>query len=267
MSTSGFKPKGPAYAQGLTVYHWAPVLDITKVRAAGYSYIRQKATEGTALIDDSFTPTLAQCHANNFPILPFHFFHPSIGPVEQADFFYSVAKACTLGPSADFEDDDKEPAQAIPQLAAFLTECHRLWEVWPDIYTNPSFWQEHYTIYVEAQNRAGQSIFDFSVCPLSIANYGVQQPGIPHPWPIPVAADPALKIDEVLGWTYWQVAEEIPGVPGVSGNPDYEVFNGSASALPLLLKQNPVGADDPNNPPADAVARMWRTLVLKGYNP
>ena len=55
----------------------------------------------------------------------------------------------------------------------------------------------------------------FESLPLWVANYGVNCPGLPANWG---------------GWSFWQYADNT-GVPGISGNVDGDVFNGSLQDL------------------------------------
>jgi len=207
-------PAAPAsgLVQGLTTYaNGAAVTDLSAVQAAGYQFIRQKATEGTDFVDPTWDSTLEQALNLNFPIVPFHYFHPAMDAEAQASFYYDTASEANMPPSVDFETTDNlSPGQAVAQLADFETASEEQWGEYPTIYTNPSFWQEGYSQYLAQAQKEGKEPFDFSQAGLAIAQYDAASPTIPAPF---------------SGATQWQAAKEISGVPGIEGHPDLEYSN------------------------------------------
>jgi hypothetical protein len=203
-------PSAGAPLMGLTTYaNGAPVTSIIDIKEAGYSFVRQKATEGVAYTDPTFYNTADQAVSAGFPIIPFHYFRPSINPGDQAQYYYSVAGGkVNMPPSVDFETTDYlDPGAALDQLAGFEEESRGLWGSYPSIYTSPSFWNDAYSSYLERARRNGKTPFDFSQVGLNIAQYGVAAPTIPAPF---------------QGASFWQAQKEISNVPGVAGRPDLE---------------------------------------------
>jgi lysozyme len=83
------------------------------------------------------------------------------------------------------------------------------------IYANPSF--------VNDLLKNSSTLKNY---PLFIANYGVDQPNVPNPW------------DK---WDFWQYSES-GRVPGINGNVDMDLFNGTADDLTKY--QNSVRASE-----------------------
>jgi hypothetical protein len=95
----------------------------------------------------------------------------------------------------------------------------------PMVYTGAFFWDDNV-----------QSA-DFAGLPLVIAWYGTDCPGIPDAW---------------SNWTIHQYTSSA-SVPGVSGDVDADVFNGSLAALQALAGAGgDDGGGDPPPPPDDA---------------
>jgi len=65
-----------------------------------------KATEGTSLEDKSFASNWAGAQAAGLLRGAYHFYHPSVDPIEQADFFLSKVVTCELPPVLDVEATD-----------------------------------------------------------------------------------------------------------------------------------------------------------------
>jgi GH25 family lysozyme M1 (1,4-beta-N-acetylmuramidase) len=221
--------------QGITAYSYAPITDGHALKSAGYVFAMYKGTEGIGYKDLTYPKALAECVAAAVALSPFHFFHPIADPVIQARFFFNYVGIQSLAPSIDFEEDDGQPATATAKLVDHVQEVRALFGVWPYVYSNPSFWSEHYALYLRSTNAP----FDFTLCGLMIANWGAISPRIPAPW---------------KDWAAWQDAKEISGVPGVNGHPDHMLWNG---ALPIP------GGSSPAPAPPDAVDRLWRRALLE----
>ena len=90
------------YVEGIDVSWYQKKIDWKQVATSKvFAFI--KATEGTNLEDKSFASNWSG--AQNAGLLrgAYHFFHPSVDPIDQAEFFLSTVVTCELPPVLDVE--------------------------------------------------------------------------------------------------------------------------------------------------------------------
>jgi GH25 family lysozyme M1 (1,4-beta-N-acetylmuramidase) len=213
---------GTAQAAGLPtgpdVSRWqhGTAISWSAVKASGQSFVFVKATEGSGYTNAYFAADWAQSRAVGLYRGAYHFARPSStsgSALAQARHFVKVAGthrgAGDLPPVLDLESDGGLSAAALATWTQqWLTEATRLTGRTPIIYTYPSFWKVQ---------MAGTAMF--AEYPLWIADYsGTSAPTTLGIWKT---------------WTFWQV-NNTTTMPGISGNVDFNRFNGSASALARL---------------------------------
>ena len=201
-----------ALPEGVDTSHYqhSPSLDWSAVRNSGVRFAFLKATEGSSYTDPWFAADWAATKKVGLYHGAYHFARPSVGSAgAQAKYFVSKigaqTTAGTLPPVLDLEATGGLSAgQLITWTQQWLTAVEQLTGRTPMIYVSPAFWK---------YNLANSTAFhDY---PLWIANYGVSQPTVPGGWPT---------------WSFWQGSSS-GRVPGISGNVDTDVFNGSLSQL------------------------------------
>ena len=222
-----------ALPEGVDTSHYqhSPSLDWSAVRNSGVRFAFLKATEGSSYTDPWFAADWAATKKVGIYHGAYHFARPSVGSAAtQAKYFVSrigtQTSPGTLPPVLDLEaTGGLSSGQLITWTQQWLTAVAQLTGRTPMIYVSPAFWK---------YNLANSTAFhDY---PLWIANYGVSQPTVPGGWPT---------------WTFWQGSSS-GRVPGISGNVDTDVFNGSLSQLQKM---------------ALAYAPAPATLALTASNP
>ena len=199
------KTEPVAPIKGIDVSHYQPVIDWKKVKESGVEFVFIKASEYVK--DDRFDAHWAQSKAAGLLRGAYHFFHPNQDPVAQAQLMAtSIGKLekddlpCVL----DLEVSDGQSPDTIEENAQiFLSEIATLTGKSPIVYGSPYF-LESLTLDVSFANH-----------PLWIAHYGVDFPRIPPPWGY---------------WSFWQTADT-GKVPGINGNADTDLFNGTLEQL------------------------------------
>jgi lysozyme len=87
---------GVASAQGMDVSNWQPVQSATSW--SRYHFGFAKATEGTTYKDTTFAANWANMKAAKIHRGAYHFFHPALDPIAQANYFVGVVRAQGLDP-------------------------------------------------------------------------------------------------------------------------------------------------------------------------
>ncbi len=205
---------------GIDVSHYEPGIDWEKVSHANRNdageiefFAFTKASEGLSGTDSLFRRYWREMKASGIPRGAYHFFHPNLDPVAQADHFLGVVGMLERGDLPyvlDLEVSGGVSPRAVADGAVRFLEYvgkHMPAPARPILYASPSFIIEH----THNDRR-------FAEYPLWLANYGVKKPHVPAPW-----AD----------FTFWQYTEhgKMLGVPQVC---DVNQFRGSLSELKKL---------------------------------
>jgi GH25 family lysozyme M1 (1,4-beta-N-acetylmuramidase) len=109
----------------IDIYHGDPVLDFAKVKAAGILGVIHKASQGGAIVDQSYAGRRKLALAAGLKWGAYHFFDFSAAPAAQVDHFLSVADADdeTLV-ALDWENvGAREPSAALAR--AFLEQIEK----------------------------------------------------------------------------------------------------------------------------------------------
>lgn len=213
------------YVPGIDVSYWEGGIDWKKVRGDGFRYMFTKATEGEGYED----PTLDDnwLGAKSVGILrgAYHFFHPNMNPVKQADHFIQAVKKLNdngeLPPVLDLEVTDNQVNQTVIDRAkTWLDRVQQGLGKRPIIYSSPGFLKYNFVV-----PGGGPPLWTKDYV-LWIANYGVSQPLLPKGW---------------LSWIFWQYSET-GKVNGINAAVDLDWFNGTVEDLYKFAGSQPPGA-------------------------
>ncbi|MEU2135081.1 GH25 family lysozyme [Streptomyces sp. NPDC018352] len=209
--------------------------------SAGYSFVFQKATQGTGYRDPQFAGDFAGASRAGLMVAPYHFYDSGSGAA-QADHFIRTAKAAGY--------DGKRPGQLPPvvdlekirgrcpagvnntQVAAFLAKTRQAFGVNPIVYTSKDF----------ADTCLRGNVSALANSPLWQPRYGS---GTREPAPIGGRY-----------WSIWQYTEN-GSVPGLRGRADVNVYKGTLTQLRTLAHLAPgqsptrpgTGPTTPTTPP------------------
>ena len=200
------------YVEGIDVSWYQKKIDWKEVATSKvFAFI--KATEGTGHEDKSFASNWSG--ARNAGLLrgAYHFFHPGVDPIEQAEFFLSKVVTCELPPVLDVEASDNVASARLIQgvntwVEHVATRLRR-----PLIYASPSFWQRLPASEIEQK------------ADLWIAEWEIEHPEKMGNWP---------------GWSFWQYTSR-GEVPGITGSVDLNRFNGTIDDLHAYLTRTADG--------------------------
>jgi lysozyme len=187
-------------------------------KAAGISFAFLKATEGGDRVDDNFADNWRKAKAAGVPRGAYHFYYFCRTAVDQANWFirHVPRERSALPPVLDMEWNPQSPTCKLrpdsetvrSEMRTFLTMVERHYGKKPIIYTSLDFFEDN-------------NLSTFRDYPY---------------WLRSVAGHPD---DKYSGhpFTFWQYTGT-GVVPGVTGNADINVFNGSQSAWKKWLKAN-----------------------------
>lgn len=224
---------GIVFAQrplGIDVSDYQGTIDWSSVRTSGVAFAWAKATEGVTFNATTFANNEANARTAGVLIGAYHFARPDVnigtaGADQEAAHFWGVVSNYVKGGGAylmPMLDIEQAPGTSYSQtsLSAWVNEwCQDIVNaaaangvsVHPVVYT--------YISYASTWLDSGVTQW-----PLWMANYNGQNPqtGGPNataPW---------------SAWNVWQYSST-GTVPGISGNCDLDVFNGTSSTLSTLV--------------------------------
>ena len=172
------------------------------------SFVFIKATEGISRQDPSFERNWKTIKNTQLIRGAYHFYYPSRDALKQARNFITQVKLIKgdLPPVVDIEHSRGRSRKKICEgLSAFLKELENKYKVKPLIYTNLSFYNDYL---------AGE----FDQYPLWISCYFDED---------------RFRTSCNHKWIFWQYSE-LGNVNGISGNVDFNVFNGNEMDLRKL---------------------------------
>ena len=165
-------------------------------------FIFMKATEGGDLADATFVQNFDSAKAYGFVRGAYHFFNPSSDARKQAEFFIRNVqlKPGDLAPVLDVETKGKNKADLQRSVKTWLDVVEAHYGVKPILYTSYKF----------KENYLSDAAFD--EYPYWIAHYYVD------------------SVRYRGHWEFWQHTD-IGEVPGIEGDVDLNVFNGTLQDL------------------------------------
>jgi GH25 family lysozyme M1 (1,4-beta-N-acetylmuramidase) len=200
---------GSSYAiQGIDVASYQGNVNWTSVKNAGLTFGFNKATEGTGYTNPYFASNWVNMKSAGIIRGAYHFGHPSIDPIAQADFFVNTVHPVSgdLQMALDIEvTDGRTPAQVWSWIQTFIARIKYRTGRPGIIYTGFYFWRDS----------VGNPRNNLN-CPLWLAAYvSNPSPYVPPAWST---------------FSFWQYTSS-GRVSGVSGNVDRDAWNGTLSGL------------------------------------
>jgi len=197
-----------AYEGIIDISHWQNRPKLAAAKAAGFSAVIIKATQGVSATDADYQANLEEAKSNAFLTGAYHFGEPGQG-LAQADFFLDIAKpTADMLVALDFERGSGGPMQ-VQDAVDFVTHIYQSLGRWPVLYGGAVLKQ---------QLSAGGNP-TLSKCPLWLAQYGPTAV-LPRGW---------------ATWTLWQFSDDNynkPAAPVPDVSPvDRDRYGGSADAL------------------------------------
>jgi len=211
--------RGSTRPRGVDVSNYQPSVDWRAVRNSGRRFAFVLASDGPSFTSPTFRSQYRGAKAAHLIRGAYHFGRPGSGTAKaQADRFTRLAgttrDGVTLPPALDMEASPHGPAcygfsprRIVSWIRIFLAEVHRNTGRVGILYTGPGFWQSCTANSTALNHHA-----------LWTADYGVPTPHSYGGWPV---------------WTFWQHSST-GHVPGIPGNVDVDLFNGSGSRLHAL---------------------------------
>jgi len=217
---------------GIDVSHYQGSINWSSVKAAGIEFAWAKASEGTGTGDAYFTANESGAKAAGVPIGAYHFAHPELhAPADEAAHFWITAKDYIKG-GGDYIQPmlDMESFSGLVGASSFSDWANQWCNI---IVSNAAAIGVTIkpVIYVGECNACN---FDTSIAQWIpwIAHYTADDPQTGTPWTSPC---PGCTRWGAGVWKIWQYSST-GSVPGISGNCDRDVFNGtSATMLATLL--------------------------------
>jgi lysozyme len=203
---------------GTDVSKYQGEVDWAKAKANGISFAFLKATEGGDRVDDYFAQNWRQARAVGIPRGAYHFYYFCRTAEDQARWFirHVPKDASALPPVLDMEWNHLSPtcklrppaAKVRSEMRIFLDMVTRHYGKRPIIYTSIDFFEDN-----------GLSSFrDYPFWLRSVSGHPTEKYG-DHPF---------------VFWQYTGTGQ----VPGIPGDADINVFNGSEGAWRKWLKEN-----------------------------
>lgn len=193
-------PWGPT-VPGIDVSYYQQTIDWPTVAASGITFAISRINDGN-FMDPQFANNWNGSKAVGLVRGAYQFYEPTMDPVWQANV--AVGAVGQLGPGdlpvmLDVEWTDGTPN--APAIQTWIDIVAQGTGKRPMIYTALGYWNQYFN-------------GEFGNIDLVVANWGVACPALPNSW---------------SNWVIWQ-----PGggpVPGIAGNVDQDVFNGSLQDL------------------------------------
>jgi lysozyme len=192
-------------------HHNGPHLNFRAAKAGGIAGIIQKATQGIAGKDPSYSSNRTEILGAGLLFGSYHFGDGSEGGA-QADYYLSIANPASNELIAlDFEDNPAGPSMTLEEARAFVTTIFNKIGKWPVLYSGHTL----------KTMLAGHPDTLLARCPLWLAQYGFSAV-LPPGWD---------------AWSLWQYTDGAqPGslpVDGI-GHCDRDRFSGTAADLPIF---------------------------------
>lgn len=179
---------------------WAELRDKGVINKSPIRFIMIKATEGSTQIDENFIDNFYQAREYGFTRGAYHFYSVHTSARQQAAFFIKNVKLENgdLPPVLDVEHKPKDQSDADfkASVLAWLDIVERHYGVKPIIYTYYKFKMRYLSDPV------------FNQYPYWIAHYYVD------------------KVEYKGEWKFWQHTD-VGKLPGIKGNVDFNIYNGS----------------------------------------
>jgi len=198
-----------AVVDGIDVSRWQGTIDWGSVGASGLDFAITRVGDGF-YEDPTFDGNYAAIRAQGMVRGSYQFFRPNSDAVAQADIVIRHVGVLGAGDLPPVIDVENTPGEALPsaavmrsQVRAWMDRVQMALGRTPMIYTGSYFWDDNVTS------------TDYGDVPLWIAHWGVTCPRMPAGW---------------LDWRFHQTSST-GSIPGITGNVDTDVFNGTRADL------------------------------------
>ena len=242
-------------ASGIDVSRFQGTINWTSVKGSGVTFAWAQATRGAYLTNVNFTANMVNGKAAGVLMGAYHYAEPGTNsPSTEANYFWNVAGPYILADGKTF----------MPMLDMEVFNGH----VGATSYSDWA--NQWYNNVVAKANAAGVTIhpvmyssasffcnFDSSCSAFGswVANYNGQNPQTGTPWSCCSSCD--LWGSGV--WNFWQYSST-GAVPGISGNCDLDVFNGTTAQLSTWVIAN-AGAPVISNVAAGNISDVSATIT------
>lgn len=201
-------PRG-ATVSGIDVSRWQGTIDWDAVAGSGLDFAITRIGDGT-YEDPTFPGNYEAIAARGMVRGSYQFFRPAGDALVQADIVVRYLGRLGAGDLPAVIDVENTPGDALPsqavmrmQIRAWLDRVREGTGKTPMIYTGSYFWDDN----------VGSP--DFTESPLWIAHWGVECARLPMGW---------------SAWAFHQTSDS-GSIPGISGNVDTDVFDGTRAEL------------------------------------
>lgn len=233
-------PSQGQFVDGVDVSHWQGTINWSAVKNSGIEFAFAKATQGNSFVDSKFQSNMQAATAAGVLIGPYHFadvdtdINNPLDPVNEANHFLDViqpyySSGKYLPPVADVEGLPDFPTIAEERafisnwVGVFSDTINNALGVRPLIYSSKWAANTYYTPTVASTHDLWLAWWKGT---------GTSNP--------PVSSNTPLWND----WKFWQYTST-GSVPGISGNVDRDVFEGTLQQLnQLLIGTEPGGHGD-----------------------
>jgi GH25 family lysozyme M1 (1,4-beta-N-acetylmuramidase) len=204
---------GASRVEGIDVSYWQGAsIDWGRVRASGKRFAFMRVSYGAqAGVDSTFRRNWTESKANGVLRGAYQYFLPAQDTAAQANLVVRELGRLGAGDLPAVIDVEQTPngvtpAQYAQKVADWIGIVEQGTGKRPIVYTGKYFWNDN------VQSSA------FAANPLWLAAYVSGCPDTPRPW---------------TKWTFWQFTDS-GSVPGISGNVDVNVFDGTVADLEAL---------------------------------
>ena len=203
---------GTTKVYGIDVSYYQGTINWSSVRSSGKNFAIIRVSDGTGFLDPQFNTNWANAKAAGLTVGAYQFFRPTQDPIAQADLmvnklnsvgFYST----DIPPVIDVEVTGGLAASTvISRVNTWLQRVQSRTGRLPVLYTSPGFWS---------------SLGNPTPSPLPylwVAHWGASCPTLPPNW------------GRLRFWQYSATGS----VPGISGDVDLDLYNGSLTEMRSL---------------------------------
>jgi lysozyme len=215
---------------GIDVSNFQGSINWGSVHANGANYAYAKATEGTTFTDAFFSGNMSNGKANGMQMGAYHFAHPENNCVSpESNHFWAVAGGKILNDGKSiFPTLDLEVFSGHSCQNSYTDWCNQ----WATNVKGKTANFLHPILYISACNACTVN----SALTLSawIADYNGGNLYTGNPWTVCCSCSAAWGSSSCNNntWTFWQVSSS-GSIGGVSGNCDFDAYNGTLSELKL----------------------------------
>ena len=237
---AGQCPSG-VMVHGVDVSTYQGTVNWASVKASGQKFAIARVSDGS-YIDSYFARNWSEMKKAGLIRGAYQFFEPGHDAVAQANLVIARVGKLGAGDLPVMLDMEVTGGQSRATITARIHEWVNAITAGtgkkPFVYTGAYFWDDH----------VGSS--DFASLPLNVAWYGTNCPGTPNAW---------------SHWTFHQYSSS-GRVPGISGNVDENVYNGTLAQLETLAGVSAAPTPQPVNHAARGFLDLASCSSIGGWS-